>query len=204
MMEMSATKGSPAGGQFAIAIDLDGFDGLTLQRDPSVASWVADYLWQGPRHVSGVHTVRSMVPPIFSAYARIHYPFPSSPKSGNAFQTLLGALAPFTTTPETALFCLWEGYGGLEPCPPDVRKLAVPNRNYYVYRGALAAGIEFTEPPLGAEPEIVCPDDRAWVLGTDTDLDWYFFGGAEEAVSELVHVEELSVRRVQIDDPVAP
>lgn len=198
----SARFGSAGDPPIAITIELDGFDGLALQRDPSAAEWIAAYLWQGPRLASGHFTVRSLAAPGFESYARIEYP-PAS-RTPDVLAKLLDALIPHTTTPDDAVFCLWEGYGGLEPRPAGVSLLEGWSRRYYVYRGPVSAAVEFTAWPLGVNPEVVCPADRAWVLGTDTDFSWYFLGGAETAVSAVERTEGLDVRRVGPDDAVAP
>jgi len=192
------------GGQgFAVTIDLDGFEGLELQRDPAAASWIGTYLWQGPRTPTGHFTVASLASPGFESYARVDLP-PLVQTERGVLAPLLEMLTSFTATPDAAVFCLWEGYGGLERCPADVTMLESWARRYFVYRGPVLAGMEFTRSPLGADPEVICPEDRAWVLGTDTDLDWYFLGGSEAAIAAVERSPDLTSRRVTPADPIAP
>ncbi|MBF6301547.1 hypothetical protein IU459_29005 [Nocardia amamiensis] len=35
-------------------------------------------------------------------------------------------------------------------------------------------------------PNIFWPDDRAWCVATDIDLDWTYVGGSEELVRSIV------------------
>src|SRR5687767_12050950 len=72
-MVMSTMETSPAGGNvnYAIEIDLEGFEDLVLQRDPSAGvEWVAETLWRG----EPFGTVGRIMPPGYEAYARVNGP----------------------------------------------------------------------------------------------------------------------------------
>lgn len=188
----------------AIEIDVDGFEGLELQRDPSGARHIASALWGG-----SFGTVGSLVPSGYEAYARVAYPL-YSPETTfpTPDGTLFDILASHTNTPDEAWFCLWEGYGGLDAIPADVQLLDVPPsrpmRTYLLFRGALSAWAAMAPFPSCHVPDLAWPQDRTWFLGTDTDIDWGFVGGPEACVRELERHSKLEVVRVTLADPLAP
>ncbi|MFP3965978.1 hypothetical protein SMC26_26970 [Actinomadura fulvescens] len=69
--------------------------------------------------------------------------------------------------------------------------IQVPTRDYYVLTGPLEAART-----LGAatrshfffpqSPNLFWPDDRAWCVATDIDLDWTYVGGSAELIRTLV------------------
>lgn len=167
-----------------LEIDVEGFEGLRLQHDPSPASWVSESLWVP----DSFGTVAALVPPVFKTYARVAYP-PRGPDGRLEASALLDVLGHHTTTASDVWFCLWEGYGGL---PDALRREELvhapperPMRSYRLFRGALSAWEATTRPPLFQAADLFWPEDRAWFLGTDTDIDDAFIGGSEECIASL-------------------
>jgi hypothetical protein len=121
-------------------------------------------------------------------------------------QALVAALRRHTTTPDRCWFAVWEGYGGLGH---DVRSGAtfdVPGRRYYVLAGPIECVAGFAD-----GPNLWWPDDRAWCVATEVDLNTTYIGGSEACSRELVERPELEA--LQIDpssgitfdsDPVNP
>jgi hypothetical protein len=64
----------------------------------------------------------------------------------------------------------------------------LPNRRYYLLRGPVTAASTLERPggPFPQPPDLWWPDDHAWFVGGDTDLDWCYVAGSEAVVSSLV------------------
>jgi hypothetical protein len=45
------------------------------------------------------------------------------------------------------------------------------------------------------------PDDRAWCLGTDTDLRWAYIAGSAACIREVLSVPELDAHELNARDP---
>lgn len=64
----------------------------------------------------------------------------------------------------------------------------LPNRRYHLLTGPVSAAAGIRSPADGVEPQMPdlwWPDDRAWFVSTDTDLDFTVVAGSEAFVSEL-------------------
>lgn len=195
----SASEMVASGPSIAVQIDPEGFEGLTLQRDPSPASWVADSVWRD--ELFG--TVSAIIPPGFEAFTRVGYT-PDGPRENlDVHHAMFDVLAGHTGTPDDVWFCLWEGYGGLDLIPANVTLLRSPpgraTRRYLLYRGALSAWGAMSASPFWKVPDLVWPEDRAWFLGSDTDFDCGFVGATNSCVDALTDGVADTVR-VQGDD----
>lgn len=86
---------------------------MSLQHwaDPSAGAWIATAEADG-------NTLVTLGPPAFEAYARVA--FPTSPEQPHwrpeteVMADLVALLAPYTRTPDTAWFGLWDGWGDIE------------------------------------------------------------------------------------------
>lgn len=138
-------------------------------------------------------------------------------------------LGRHTTTPDRAWFCLWAGYGELHPprgwsrsfdsagrviqevvhpdphphpelfeVRPGRPQLELPQRQYIAYTGPL------TE--LGSwrwyGPNLWWPDDRAWLVASEIDLDSTYVGGARDTIDALLEEPSLEVLEVQAIDSI--
>jgi 8-oxo-dGTP pyrophosphatase MutT (NUDIX family) len=105
-----------------------------------------------------------------------------------------------TSTPDRCAFGIWYGHGDL---PDDVRAVAtfsVPERTYHLFTGALedALGIPAPWRRCGhLRPALWWPEDRAWFVGSDTDLDSTYVAGSAALVAELVDSPELEAYAVR-------
>ena len=117
---------------------------------------------------------------------------------------LLPLLAQFTGTPEQCYFGVWEGYGQYsggttlltsdgsgrpQPPPRDVRKaqrIRGCGRSYLLYTGELRDISGFYTNFLSEPPNIWWPDDRAWFVATDIDLDSTYVGAIQECIEALL------------------
>lgn len=84
---------------------------------------------------------------------------------------------------------------------PQVPKVGLPHRAYYLFRGPLfaigyrdAAGVWPGQPRLdAAEPAFVWPADHAWCVADDVDPHWAGIGASTSAIARLVGDPRLDV-----------
>ncbi len=163
-----------------------------------------------------------------------------APRTGHLHPTALGALlrplVEHTTTPDDCWFCLWEGYGVINP-PPGSRAVTtswtgssplpetavapsvVPEdvvrgarigflqRDYLLLHGPAASARFLGEQVtpdwfLPQSPNLFWPDDHAWCVGSDIDLDSTLIGGSAALIDQLIDSDELEVWRVHPEDVV--
>ncbi len=134
-------------------------------------------------------------------------------------ERLCGQLAAFTSTPELCWCAGWEGDGNMIGLWSDLSlpRLAMSNRAMIVARGSLSSvpqrsftdGFEaWDEPghPQFAEsyrsPSLWWPDDRAWCVATDVDLQSTYLGGSAECVARLLNDEQVEVMPVSAEQSV--
>lgn len=110
---------------------------------------------------------------------------------------------------------MWEGYGDLVGLRayPDLPRLAMPNRDMLLAQGPLDAvptesfGDPGFPPALlrGAyrSPSLWWPEDRAWCVSTDVDLDSTYLGASSECVAALAGDPRLEAMPVGADQSVA-
>jgi hypothetical protein len=68
-----------------------------------------------------------------------------------------------------------------------VPSFELPNRRYYLVRGAVTAASQIERPDgsFSQPPDLWWPEDRRWFAGGDTDLDWCYIAGPERLVSAV-------------------
>lgn len=115
-------------------------------------------------------------------------------------QHLIAILARHTTTTDSCWFGLWEGHEAIADHLADqVPRFALPNRRYLLLRGALDAVL--SAEPLPARPERWWPDDHAWCLGGDVDIDCTYIAGSRQLIVDLASspaVEAYAVRATDL------
>ena len=121
-------------------------------------------------------------------------------------RTLIEVLKHFTATPDRCWFCLWEGYGDINPRLYDRARVKAPGRDHLLFRGPLESVMKFAgedqEFGLHIPPSIWWPDDRAWCVATDVDLPHSYVGGSEECIEALLARPELEALPARLDDAV--
>lgn len=132
---------------------------------------------------------------------------------------LCGQLAAFTSTPELCWCAGWEGNGNMIALrsDPALPRLAMKNRPMILARGPLSSVPQksFTdgfEPwdqrdhPQFAEffrsPSLWWPDDQAWCVATDVDLQSTYLGGPAECVAQLLEDQQLEAMQVTAEQSV--
>jgi hypothetical protein len=174
--------------------------------------------WIGPRlHPFGQGDVASVVPTGFDKYARL----PAATRDG-----LVPLLARHTTTPDQCWFCLWEGYGYLHPggtSPlwrtgsrprhrvglPWWRRVSIrqpttgksggprvqlPNRAYLLFTGLVAQGSGWQD-----GPNLWWPEDRAWCVASEIDLDETLVGGTQALIEAILAKRDLSASTTTVE-----
>lgn len=89
--------------------------------------------------------------------------------------------------------------------PPGViggRRVQLPKRSYLLLEGPLDAAGEVAMSIFPQSPNLFWPDDRAWCVATDIDLDSTYLGGSTTLVRDLMAADRLEVLPVSVDDPV--
>lgn len=135
-------------------------------------------------------------------------------------RALCDVLQAYTTTPERCWCAVWDGYGDLIGVSSDATlpRLAAKHRPMIVAEGPLNAVPEtsFSDPipgsPPGHEhrrmaehyrsPSLWWPDDRAWCVASDVDLQSTYLGASSACVDRLVADNRIEVMAVTADQPI--
>lgn len=159
-------------------------------------------------------------------------PWAQEPDHGSLDPAVLAALcdvlARHTTTPERCWFCVWDGYydpapdgatatftadadpgserePGVPVIPPEIAegpRVELPERTYLLLEGPLDAVGDLAAPLRPQSPNLFWPDDRAWCVATETDLDSTYLGGTRALVADVLADERLEAVPVDVTDPV--
>ncbi|MGH2730700.1 MAG: hypothetical protein ACRDJI_08845 [Actinomycetota bacterium] len=129
------------------------------------------------------------------------------PFEGSLPEEVVGPLAEaarsYTNTRERCWFCVWEGFGQLNYMEgyEDAPRVTIPGRKYLLFRGALDVVRSFPH-ELDGGPQIWWPDDRAWCVATEIDLDSTYVGGGRDFVDRLIGDPGLEVMPAALNDRV--
>jgi hypothetical protein len=116
---------------------------------------------------------------------------------------LAGVLARFTRTPETCWFAAWEGSGARAWPVREASTLVMPNRPMGLFTGPLAAvTTSFDLHGVEQLASLWWPDDRAWCVATDTDLNSTYLGGSAACIHALLDDDRLEIAEVSVDDKI--
>jgi hypothetical protein len=110
---------------------------------------------------------------------------------------LATALAAHTATPDRCWFAVWNGFGGTPSHVRAAPTFRVPHREYHLLEGPVPAAAEsFLEAPAMQLPNLWWPDDRAWCVASEIDLNTTYIG-CDQATSDeifaLRDVEALAI-----------
>ena len=118
-------------------------------------------------------------------------------------RTLVDILGDFTSTPDECYFCLWEGYGNLDPrLYKASSRVKAPGRDYLLFRGPLDAVMSFLRRDhgfWGYSPNIWWPADRAWCVATDIDLYDTYVGGSRDCIEAVLGSPDLEALPTTLD-----
>lgn len=127
-------------------------------------------------------------------------------------RVLCEVLAEFTCTPERVWCGVWEGYGYMVGLRSDstLPRLAMRSRPMIVASGPLDAVPEksFTDGFSDARfesyrsPSLWWPDDRAWCVATDVEMQETYLGASGACVNRLLADDRLEIMRVSADQDI--
>ncbi len=131
-------------------------------------------------------------------------------------RTLVRHLALETAASDVCYFAVWEGSVAGQsalltergtareviPAPEPPREVvALPWRNYWLYRGTLGEVTNIAPDRWGAvSANLWWPEDHSWCVASEIDLPWTYLAGTEELVSAVVTDSSLEATRVRPDD----
>lgn len=181
--------------------------GLQLQADLSPAAWIV-------RSTVPSDLLVTWGPESFSSCARLRYiPDPVRPGQDETDATLpddhvsdqmqarraIKLLSTFTSTPDQAYFCWWEGDPDCS-APPDLPLVTLEHRRFALLSGRVADVDAWPSSSGGSLPAFAWPDDRAWCFTSDVDPHWAGIAGSDEAISALVADPQLDVVRASFGE----
>ncbi|MGQ0680726.1 MAG: hypothetical protein ACT4OM_13920 [Actinomycetota bacterium] len=114
------------------------------------------------------------------------------PDEGHLAPEQAGAMTEILRKHTTSGFCwfaIWTGYGSFGPVRrwPAAAILSLPYRDYVLLKGPIEAAVHSFEPePFSQSPNIWWPEDRAWCVATEIDLQWTYVGGSADCIEEVV------------------
>jgi hypothetical protein len=121
----------------------------------------------------------------------------------SAARALPEVLAPFTTTPWTCYFGLWEGFGGSE-LPPDIQLFKSNTRVMGLFEGPIQDGTHsFSAWPGSQLANLWWPADRAWFVVSEIDYDSTIIAGSRACIDALLKASNLEVFEVGPGDTLA-
>jgi len=151
-------------------------------------------------------------PQEFRAYARLRFlPDPTSPEQEepslgadapdeyDLLRATLDVLSEHTRTPEDLYFSMWDGWG-TPPTLQGMPMMTVPERSYFLFRGALADFDDWDSPRMAGispgdvpPPAFIWPADHAWCIAFDVDPHYAGMGATPEAIAQLIAHPALDV-----------
>lgn len=128
-------------------------------------------------------------------------------------------LGRFTQTRQRCWFGLWEGYGWIQGSPAGLA-VRLPNRDYILLEGPLESameigwrsgellatgctGVEFDPSDFHPQPpNLIWPEDRAWFVASEIDLDSTYVGGSADLIEALLADDRLEALPADRGQPI--
>jgi hypothetical protein len=138
-------------------------------------------------------------------YRFLHHPLPGvydqPPLEGSLpfelADCLRAALATQTTTPTCCWFAVWNGFGGARVEVSRAATFQVPQREYHLLTGEVGAVSESAvEGPRYQSPNLWWPEDRAWCVATEIDLNTTYVGCNETCREALLALPDAEARSI--------
>lgn len=117
---------------------------------------------------------------------------------------LATVLAAFTSAPDRAYFCLWEGYGDpqVQALSSRPRRVRAENRAYHLLTGPVAAVTDLVLEASYCGANLWWPHDRAWLVATEIDGFNTFVGASRDAIAALFAAPALEAVVADADTPL--
>jgi hypothetical protein len=131
--------------------------------------------------------------------------FGQGPREGSLYQPDAVAIAEvarhWTTTPEDCWFCVWEGWGSLNALSILSPRVRLPGRDYLLYGGPVESVTStYSFGVRGQSPNLWWPEDHAWCVATEIDLQWTYVGGKKQMIDQLIADERIEAFPAAPDD----
>lgn len=111
---------------------------------------------------------------------------------------IAAALARHTTTPDRCWFAVWDGFGGLEGGVSQAPVFGAPYREYHLLTGPVEAAAEIDAAPPGEQsPNLWWPEDCAWCVATEIDLNTTYIGCDETCRDGLLSLTEIEAMAIE-------
>jgi hypothetical protein len=124
---------------------------------------------------------------------------------------LIGVLEQQTATADKCWFAFWNGYGDTTPDISSASTFKVPSREYHLLAGPIDAAANDEWGFRYQSPNLWWPDDRAWCVATEIDLNTTYIGCDDACRDALLRTGTLEVFSIEptagIDyssDPINP
>jgi hypothetical protein len=118
---------------------------------------------------------------------------------------LLALLPRFTTTPSKCWFCIWYGWGDTDELEGydehAYSHIKSPGREYLLLSGAIEMLTRIAQGHHHG-PSMWWPDDRAWFVATEIDLDCTYVGGSAACIARILDDDELEAFPASLEDRV--
>jgi hypothetical protein len=111
-------------------------------------------------------------------------------------ESLAELLGRHTTTPETAWFAFWHGFGGIRHEIAVAPPFKVPHREYHLLAGPVEAFSESAETLRYQSANLWWPDDRRWCVASEIDLDTTYVGCGDDTAAVLLAHDDLEALEI--------
>lgn len=116
--------------------------------------------------------------------------------------SLTRVLSHHTTSADHCWFAVWAGRGELHQAFHDRPTFALPNRDYHLAHGPLAALTQSLSTDSGyswhLSANLCWPGDHTWCLATEIDFDSTYLGASQACIEDLVADSELEAMRLDV------
>lgn len=180
-------------------------DNVTDVRPTDESSAAAAAAWLLPSAQADWATFVRFGPPGFDCYVRVPFAAADDPGEADAMADVLALLATASTTPDEAYAAVWEGWVG-GGTMPDAPRLDVLNRMMLLFTGSVTALRHapslawFGDTGHWAEPHLLWPADRAWLVACDVDEEIGFTVGCSR--ERATRLQQHGAREVAYGSPV--
>jgi hypothetical protein len=122
----------------------------------------------------------------------------------NIAARMAAVLYRHTATPNQCWFAVWDGWGDLAFRSLGKPTFQLPGRRYFLFSGSLAAAnTSFADGLAGhRSANLWWPNDRAWCVATEVDLNSTYVGGSGACIAELVATPGVEAVKVKSSDGI--
>ncbi|WP_164465989.1 hypothetical protein [Actinoplanes teichomyceticus] len=127
-------------------------------------------------------------------------PWPGS-LTRNQVTRLVAILGAHTVTPQRCYFAMWTG-ADLRSSDRAAPTVQLGIREMVLLSGPIEASTASSDPDHFQSPSLWWPEDHAWCVATDVDLDSTYVGGSRECVEALTTDDHIEAMPISAGDSV--